>query len=221
MTRQAGPRHDDPAPRASLMPRVQATGRPGARRGCHLAAERVFYKSALLHVPFVPLIQEELAMSAEPTQSQDAGLREPSDETLLRCLDMEWQDHFQTRAQTWKALEIEGGLAAAMLGVNLLVDDRLPAIIGACLLIAASWFGAQITYRHREVERRKFAHIIEIEKQLGMVGPGRVFHDVRLPSRIYWYDPFVPWHASTPLFILRMHLILLVVGVLVLGFALF
>ena len=159
-------------------------------------------------------------MSVDSFQPMDTESSGPTDETLLRCLDMEWQDHFQTRAQTWKALEIEGGLAAALLGVNLLVESRTPAILGACLLIAAAWFGAQITYRHREVERHKFAHIIEIEKLLGMTGPGRVFHDVRLPSRIYWYDPFLPWRTSTPLFILRMHVILLVIGVLVLAFAL-
>jgi hypothetical protein len=140
---------------------------------------------------------------------------------LLKCLELEWQDHFQTRAQTWKTLEIEGALAVALVGVNWVIKDPhvnlVVTLVGSILLISAAWLGAQITYNHSKVQVLKFKHIIDIETRLGLTGPDAVFHDVALPKAIRWYDPLLFWRGSTPLFILRMHLILIIIGLVFLG----
>jgi hypothetical protein len=42
----------------------------------------------------------------------------PSEETLRKMLEIQWRDHFQTRLQTWKALEITSVLAVALVGFD-------------------------------------------------------------------------------------------------------
>jgi len=66
----------------------------------------------------------------------------------------------------------------------------------------------------------KFKHIIAIEKQLSIVGQGTLFGEMAPPKPIRWYDPFLVWKTSTPLFIMRMHLILMGIGIILLGVSL-
>ena len=141
----------------------------------------------------------------------------PSQEVLLKCLELEWQDHFQTRVQTWKSLEIESVLAVALVGIDWRISNVYATSAVAVLLIIAAFFGAKITIAHRKVEVIKFSHIIDIEKQLGMLEPG-LFGDVKKPEPFRWLDAF-SLKSNTLLFVLRMHTILLTFGIIYLVFA--
>ena len=60
----------------------------------------------------------------------------PSEESLRKMLDIQWQDHFQTRAQTWKALEITAVLAVAMVGVDWrIANSQVPIYVSILLFV--------------------------------------------------------------------------------------
>jgi len=122
----------------------------------------------------------------------------PSEETLRKMLDIQWQDHFQTRAQTWKALEITGILAVALVGLDWRIDNRIVTIVASVLLLLVAQFGVSITLRHRKVEVTKFRIITSLEKQLGVAD-----ESLQLPQPISWWSIFDPRKSNTSLFILR------------------
>jgi len=118
-------------------------------------------------------------------------------------IEMEWLDHFQTRNQTWKALEITALLAVALVGLDWRVGDPIITTGAAILLVIVAQFGIQITLKHRAVERRCFRLIIEYEKQLGITDPE--FKETYLLS---WWDIFRFRLSPTPLFIMRMYFVI-------------
>lgn len=147
----------------------------------------------------------------------------PSDDVYLKCLELEWQDHFQTRTQTWRSLEMEALLAVALVGIDWKLENILATSAVAVLLIVAALFGTLITLHHRNgVERRKFKHIIKIEEILGLRQPGGLYEKVKVPEVMKWTEAFSLelQHRSTSHFILRVHLILMVFGGIYLVFRL-
>ena len=137
----------------------------------------------------------------------------PTEETLLKALEIQWQDHFQTRSQTWKALEITAILAVALVGLDWRLDNPIATIGTAFLLMLVAQFGIQITLRHRNVMVTKFRIITSLDEQLGIADP-----TLKLPKPISWRSIFLLRQSNTSLFILRMHFIiqLFAIGYLVL-----
>lgn len=132
----------------------------------------------------------------------------PDTETLLKCLDLQWKDHIQTRGQTWRTLQIEAALAIALVGIDWQLGNIFATIAFAILLIIATYFGSQITLYHRNVtEIRSFSIIINIEKKLGML-ESDLLGDVQIPKSIKRSDAFRFKKSNTSLFILRMHITL-------------
>jgi len=137
----------------------------------------------------------------------------PSEAVLLKCMEMEWLDHFQTRNQTWKSLEIEAVLAIGLIGIDWQLDNIFATSMVGVLLIISAFFGLMITVRHRNnVEVMKFIHIIDIEKRLGMLEPD-LFGDVKKPKPFMWPE-FFSLKSNTSLFIIRMHLALVAFGII-------
>ena len=137
------------------------------------------------------------------------------DEVLLKCMEMEWQDHFQTRVQTWHSLEMEALLAVALIGIDWKLENIYATLVVSFLLILAAYFGVLITIRHRNgVEVPKFKRIIRIEEELGLSKLGGLFADVKPPQEIKWWHAFYLNRSSTMLFILRMHMILMAFGII-------
>jgi hypothetical protein len=135
-------------------------------------------------------------------------------EILLKCMDSAWQDHFQTRTQTWKTLEIEAALAAGLIGIDWQLRSTIATAIAAILLIIAAFFGTRITRHHRYVERGKLSTILKIETIFELKERYKLFDDVELPKINRWSDVINPWaETNTSLFILRMHYILMVFGI--------
>ena len=129
----------------------------------------------------------------------------PGDEALVKAMELEWQDHFQTRGQTWRTLQIESALAVGLVGVDLrfaAIGATLPL---AALVILAAFFGCLITMRHRnDTEIRKFTYILNIERKLGLLSSD-LLADAQVPKPIRWFDIVLLPKANTSLFILRMH----------------
>jgi hypothetical protein len=53
----------------------------------------------------------------------------PNHDALLKMYEIQWQDHIQTRNQTWKGLEICALLAVALVGLDWQVGDSHPKVI--------------------------------------------------------------------------------------------
>lgn len=133
-----------------------------------------------------------------------------NEEAKIRDLELQWQDHHHARNQTWRALQITGLLAIALVGVGWTEESIAISLIVAVLLIFVSIFGMQITIRHRnKVERTKFKSIIKLEKDLGL------FYGYKVPSKIKWWHVFCLLKSNTSLFILRMQFIILIFGIVI------
>lgn len=135
---------------------------------------------------------------------------------LLKLLEIQWQDHIQTRNQTWKGLEISTLLAVALVGLDWQIDKPAVTCVASILLALVALFGMQITIRHRNsVEVKKFEIINDLERQLGLNS------DHVLPGKIKWWFVFLINRSNTSLFILRMQFVLLVFSVCYLSVRLF
>ena len=132
-------------------------------------------------------------------------------EALLKMYEIQWQDHIQTRNQTWKGLEICVLLAVALVGLDWQVGHSHPVItcVASTLLICVALFGMQITIRHRNsVEVNKFTIMKNLEELLGFD------YNFPLPKKINFWDVFKFRKSNSSLFILRMQFVLLLFAVL-------
>lgn len=134
---------------------------------------------------------------------------DPSEETLRKQAELEWQDHIQTRGQTWKALQIEAALAVALVGADWQLGNELGTTLFGIIVVAAACFGIAVSLHHRKVEIRKFTHIVNIEEKLGL-HTSDLLPGVGVPEAIRWTDAFRWRKSNTALFILRMHFAILV-----------
>src|ERR1043165_834245 len=133
----------------------------------------------------------------------------PNESSLLKLLEIQWHDHFQTRTQTWKTLEISALLAVALVGIDWRLGNPLVTIVAASLLLLVAQFGIQITLKHRRVEEIKFKIIASLEQELGLHG---LLHEaapkIKKPEPLSWWSIFRVKHSNTPLFILRIHFVI-------------
>jgi disulfide bond formation protein DsbB len=134
---------------------------------------------------------------------------EQNDEILRHALRIEWDDHFQTRKQTWKTLEIAAILLAGFIVVDWRFQNLWLMSVLAVLLLYTSISGVVVSWHHRKAQIRKFQHIDRLEEALGLHKPG-LLDDVRPPRPFRPLDVLNLPKMSTPLFILRMHLAFLV-----------
>jgi hypothetical protein len=123
----------------------------------------------------------------------------PSIDSLQKQLSLEWQDHIQTRKQTWKAIEITTLLAVALVGIDWKLENKFITVISSILLLIAAQFALTIIIHHRnDVECVKFTNIIKIEKQLGIYNP-----DYKKPNPVKIMDIFNFRRSNTSLFMMR------------------
>ena len=138
-----------------------------------------------------------------------------SEESKVQLIAHQWQDHFQTRAQTWKALEIAAILSVALIGIDWRIESVVAKFVAAILLGIISFLGGQITIRHRnEVEINKFTIMKELGQSLDIQDS-----KFGIPEAIGWRSIFKLSHNSTSLFILRMHFVIFMLAVCYLVFA--
>ncbi len=137
-------------------------------------------------------------------------------EAMVKCLEMQWQDHFQTRAQTWKSLQMDAVLAVALLGIDWRLQSTSATTIAAILLIVAALFGALITRHHRKVEILKLTAVQTLETMLGVPAYGQFTP----PEHNQLLDVVRFNKSNTSLFILRTHIIFMIFGIVYVIFTL-
>ena len=147
-------------------------------------------------------------MKTDEKTNQQSGII-PSDDTLRHQLQIEWQDHFQTRNQTWKTLQIEAAMFLAVIGADIQLNKPWLLIPLCGILLVATFFGIAITIHHRKVQIRNFKFIYIIEKKLGLIQPGYL-EGISEPEEFKWSSIFDFKQIATPTFILVMHLLVLI-----------
>ncbi len=140
----------------------------------------------------------------------DPDSNQPTEAALLKMLEVQWPDHIQTRAQTWKTLEIVGALIVGVVALGWQRDTLPVAIVAAMLLACVAVFGMAITLKHREVERQKFEIIGGIENLLHL---DTLITRRQMPKPISFWSIFSIRQSNNPLFILRMHFIVFLFAV--------
>lgn len=150
-------------------------------------------------------------------ESEEYQMKEIESESIRAAMHDAWHDHHHARDQTWRALQIEFFIAAAVVGANWQMDSPFTAVISVLLVIVVALCGVEITVHYRNrVEDDKFRHIMHCEEALGLRRDDLI-DGVKPPQRIKFWDVFNPWRKNTALFILRMHVGILMFALLFLG----
>ncbi len=134
-------------------------------------------------------------------------------ESIRAAMDQAWSDHQHTRDQTWRTLQIEAALAAGLVSIQAQFENEVATTAAAVLVIVAAISGFAISLHHRKVEIQKFSHILNFEKELGLLQP-HLIDGVKPPSEIRLWDVFLFWKGNTALFIMRMHVAIMVFALL-------
>lgn len=84
---------------------------------------------------------------------------QPSIESLQIQLKIEWDDHVQTREQSWKTFQYEILLIAGLVGADLKINDIRMTLVMGIFMILFAIFGYRINKRHKDVQNRIFDNI--------------------------------------------------------------
>ncbi len=133
----------------------------------------------------------------------------PTEETLRQQLQLQWQDHFQTREQTWKALQMVSVILLAAIGADFKLHDRPALLLLGSIVAIATFFGMAVTIHHRKVQVQKFKLIFKLEERLGLHTEG-LLEGVHRPKDFHWSSIFNIKHMASPTYILIMHILVLI-----------
>jgi hypothetical protein len=127
----------------------------------------------------------------------------------LKNLELQWQDHFHVRNQTWKALWISCFFFVVLLGVDWMLNIPSITYVSSIFIALTAISGIQITVRHRNMsELVKFKTISQIEKELGIIT------DHKAPVPLKWWHLFFLSRFNSSLYILRIHFFIFVLSIL-------
>jgi uncharacterized membrane protein AbrB (regulator of aidB expression) len=145
-------------------------------------------------------------------ESNQPSSDSPSEETLRQQLQIQWQDHIQTRNQTWKTLEIEAAMILAVIGADIKLGNPWLLIPLGGVLIISTFFGIAVTIHHRKVQIQKFKFIYNFEKKLGLLKTGYM-DGASMPEEFKLRGIFNVKRIATPTFILIMHVLILLFAI--------
>lgn len=91
-----------------------------------------------------------------------------SNEAMLKDLELQWNDHFHMRDQTWKSLTNSVLLFIAVVGLELKDLDSIAMIPAYTVVMLTAIFGWIVATHHRLRQGQKFAMIIMYEEMLGL-----------------------------------------------------
>ena len=130
----------------------------------------------------------------------------PEPESLRQQLQIEWADHIQSRAQSWRAVQLEMLLVAALIGIDASFKDQLLVIMMASFASVAAVMGFVFSLIHWRVQERIFRNIESIEKALRLDQVIRLHASGGVQLRLI----FDPRSRLAVVMILRVHLIILI-----------
>ncbi|HZT58555.1 MAG TPA: hypothetical protein VFA21_08020 [Pyrinomonadaceae bacterium] len=136
-------------------------------------------------------------------------------ESIRQAMELAWRDHHHARDQTWKALQIEAILGAGLVSVDAQYHNAIATTAAGALVVIAALFGVLISLHHRKLEIRKFKHITNCERALGLHRDD-LFppNTVALPNELKLWHIFKLSVRNTAVFILRMHFAILLFAIL-------
>jgi hypothetical protein len=113
---------------------------------------------------------KEVLLKANVSQSLERDVIEkmPSQEILLKDLELQWKDHFHMRDQTWKTLTNTSLFFLGAVGLEIKEIGKSVMIIVYAALILAALFGILVAIQHRIRQGQKFAFIEKYEGLLGL-----------------------------------------------------
>ena len=133
----------------------------------------------------------------------------PNEESLRVKLQLLWEDLFHLRNQTWRTLEVEAILLIGFVITDVTLRNHYVSWLLAAAVVLSVLSGAAATLHHRKTQIRILTHINHVEIALRIVGPEYI-DNVVIPTEMVWLDVLNPRRHSTPLYILRMHAVLLI-----------
>ncbi len=87
---------------------------------------------------------------------------------LSNNLQIQWQDHFHMRDQTWKVLQYSILFFLGVVGLEFKEVDPIVMIPAYMAVMLTSFFGFFIALHHRRRQKEKFEIIEKLETELGI-----------------------------------------------------
>lgn len=129
------------------------------------------------------------------------------DDALRSQLQIEWQDHFQTRAQSWRTIQITGALLLGLIGADIKFNEIWVTTTIGVLLLLTSLSSFFVTLRHWKIQIAIFGRIYRIEELLGLLHPNSL-GEGHPPGKYSKFDVINPSTSYVPVFIIRIHVII-------------
>jgi len=146
-------------------------------------------------------------------KEHDVSADFPSEETLRQQLQIQWNDHIQTRNQTWKTLQVELAIYVSVIVADSKLDQPKLLLPFGLFLIFSTVLGIMVTIHHRKVQVKKFKFIYMLESKLGLHEKGYM-DGLTQPSDFRWCEVLCLSRMATPSFILFTHIMLLLAAIL-------
>ena len=153
---------------------------------------------------------------------QPSPTQAPNNDTVRAVMDLAWRDHHHARDQTWKALQIVAVLGAGLVTVDAQFGKPIATLVAAILVVVSALFGIFVTLHHRELECRKFLHIMNCEEYLGLRRKDLIpssdedkIAGVKRPEPLSFWAVFNPRQLNTASFILRIHFAIMMFAIIV------
>jgi hypothetical protein len=86
---------------------------------------------------------------------------------VLKDLEMQWNDHFHMRNQTWRTVTNSALLFLGVIGLEIKGIDDLYIVLAYLAVVVTTVFGILVTVHHRKREKEKFCIIKLYEEMLG------------------------------------------------------
>ena len=143
-----------------------------------------------------------------------------NNEAYLKDLELQWQDHFHMRDQTWKTITNSSLILIGLVGMDLTKIDSFIIVVTSLVLLLNSVFGYAVAVHHRFRQKEKFEYIDRYEELLGLKATGvkgKIMKKYR-NIQFKWYDPRrLANNINTADFIKWMHVLIFFISLLFLG----
>jgi len=140
-------------------------------------------------------------------------------DSVRQAMDIAWREHQHVRDQTWKSVQMVALFAVGLVTIDVRLASNIATIIAGLLVVLLGYWGTKITLHHRAYQIQKFTEIQNCERELHLI-PRIVPDTVKPPVPMTFWDAFSPRVSHSAAFLLRMHIALMIFGVMFIFFRL-
>ncbi|MEM8612117.1 MAG: hypothetical protein AAGF93_08885 [Cyanobacteria bacterium P01_H01_bin.105] len=136
----------------------------------------------------------------------------PETESIRAALKISWSEHQHTRDQSWKALQLVLAFTIGAIFFHQQFQNRYVTLAISILVMASSLSGILLTLHLRKYQSKKFEQISRFEEALHI---SQLIGVVSEPRKVKWYDSVsLLTGGNTPVFMIRIYLLISLVGIL-------